>query len=426
MKPSVRLLLLAVLATAATGLAIPLGGTAPLWPWAALTAFALMDLVASAAPRLSARLDGADSVFCGETRSAQVRLDRPAPPGLALAFDWGEGLQGETELAVEAGQDTVPVDVFGRARGEWPAPAVIAAWPSRFGLWTFAPRLALGETVAVLPDIRPASSGEIDLKVHAALDGQKESHVEGEGSEFHQLRDHAPGESLRRIDWKRSARQRRLLIKETRAERNHNVVMAVDAGYLMAEEIAGLSKMDHAVNAVLALAWAAAVGGDKVGFYAYDSRPRAWLPPEPGRVMFPRLRRALAGLGHEARESNPTLGLATLGDRLRRRSLIVVCSDFVDTTTSELMLEQLLHLSKRHLIVFAALRDPDTEAEAAAPVADLDAAAAALAARDWTRERRIVLDRMRRLGVMVLDAAPHDLTARLVSTYLDLKAREAA
>ncbi|MCR9129760.1 MAG: DUF58 domain-containing protein [Alphaproteobacteria bacterium] len=426
MKPSARFLILAVLATGATGLAVSVGGLAPLIPWAVLAAAAVLDLALSAAPRLSARLEGASHLICGESRPVEIGLDRPAPAGLTLAFDWGEGVSGPEVMRVEPGADGIGVEIFARVRGEWPSPAAIAAWPSRFKLWVFAPRLDLGAPIAVLPDIRPASSGEIDLKVRAALDGQKENHSEGEGSEFHQLRDHAPGESLRRVDWKRSARQRRLLIKETRAERNHNVVLAIDAGYLMREEIDGLAKIDHAVNAVLALAWAAAVGGDKVGFYAYDSRPRAWLPPEPGRAMFPKLRRALAGLSYEDRESNPTLGLATLGDRLRRRSLVVVCSDFVDTTTSELMLEQLSHLSKRHLIVFVALRDPGAEAEAAAPAQDLSGAAAALAARDWTRERRIVLDRMARLGVMVLDSAPRDLTARLVSTYLDLKIREAA
>lgn len=426
MKPSARLLGLAALATAATGLAIPLGGLAPLVPWGLLAAAGIYDLAVSAAPRLAARLEGASSLFCGETRSVDVRLDRPAPAGLVLAFDWGEGVSGPASLSAAPGAQTLEADVFARIRGEHASPSAIAAWPSQLQLWTFAPRLDLGAPIAVLPDIRPASSGEIDLKVHAALDGQKENHSEGEGSEFHQLRDHAPGESLRRVDWKRSARQRRLLIKETRAERNHNVVVAIDAGYLMREEIEGLAKIDHAVNAVLALAWAAAVGGDKVGFYAYDYRPRAWLPPEPGRTMFPKLRRALAGLAYENRQSNPTLGLATLGDRLRRRSLVVVCSDFVDTTTSELMLEQLSHLSKRHLIVFVALRDPGTEAESLAPAYDLDGAASALAARDWTRERRIVLDKMIRLGVMVLDVAPRDLTARLVSTYLDLKVREAA
>lgn len=426
MKPSRRLLILSVAATAAAGLAIPLGGLAPLGGWILLVAAGLADLVMSRAPALSARLEGVATLFAGERRSARLSLDRPAPAGLSLAFDWPDGLDGPQQLDIPGGERGAEIEVFARTRGRWTSPRAIAAWPSRLGLWTFTPRLDLGAPAAVLPDIRPASSGEIDLKVHAALDGQKDNHSEGEGSEFHQLRDHAPGESLRRVDWKRSARQHRLLVKETRAERNHNVVTAIDAGYLMREEIDGLAKMDHAINAALAVSWAAAVGGDKVGFYAYDSRPRIWLPPEPGRPMFPKLRNALADLGYEDRESNPTLGLATLGDRLRRRSLVIVFSDFVDTTTSQLMLEQLSHISRRHLIVFVALRDIATEETALAASANLDAAATALAARDWTLERRIVLDRIRRLGVMVLDAAPRDLTARLLSTYLDLKAREAA
>lgn len=217
-----------------------------------------------------------------------------------------------------------------------------------------------------------------------------------------------------------------MLSKETRAERNHNIIIALDHGYLMRETIAGLPKIDHAINAALATAWAAAVGGDQVGLYTYHARPHSWMPPEPGRQIFPKLRRALAALSYESAESNPTLALATLKTRLRRRSLVIIFADFVDTTTSELMVEHLGRLSRDHLVIFVALRDPETEDMARVPVPSLDAAAEAVSAADLLRDRRIVLERLGQLGVMVLDVRPDQLTPRLVSTYLDLKAREVA
>ncbi|MFT6463025.1 MAG: hypothetical protein ACJA0Y_002537 [Maricaulis maris] len=131
-------------------------------------------------------------------------------------------------------------------------------------------------------------------------------------------------------------------------------------------------------------------------------------------------------MSYESAESNPTLALATLQARLRRRSLVIVFSDFVDTTTSELMVEHLGRVSREHLVIFIALRDPVTEDQARQPVSTLQAAAEAVSASDLLRDRRIVIERLGQLGVMVLDVRPDQLTPRLVSTYLDLKAREVA
>jgi uncharacterized protein (DUF58 family) len=138
------------------------------------------------------------------------------------------------------------------------------------------------------------------------------------------------------------------------------------------------------------------------------------------------MRRMLAELAYESRESNHTLALATLKGQLKRRSLVIVFSDFIDTTTAELMVEQAAHLAREHLVIFVALRDPQTVALTREPVISIEQAATSVAAADFVRERRIVFERLSRLGVMCLDVEPDRLTPRLVSTYLDLKAREVA
>jgi uncharacterized protein (DUF58 family) len=267
-------------------------------------------------------------------------------------------------------------------------------------------------------------SGRIDVAVRSALFGVKENMLRGAGSEFHQLRDYVAGMDPRMVDWKQSARHRALVAKEMRAERNHHVVLALDNGHLMREEIAGLPKIDHAIQAALACAWAAGLGGDLVGLFAFDSQPRLWLPPEPGRAAFARLRRRTAELAYRSLETNHTLAIAHLHGRLRRRALVVVFSDFVDTTTAELLVENVAVLSRRHVIVFVALRDPGLEAIADAAPENLTDVARAVTAAEMLRERRLVMGRLARLGVLVVDALPQAVTARLISAYLDIKARE--
>ena len=124
------------------------------------------------------------------------------------------------------------------------------------------------------------------------------------------------------------------------------------------------------------------------------------------------------------RETNHTLALSELNARTPKRSLIVVFTDFVDTTSAELLVENMRILAKRHLMLFVALRDPDLDDRVSHAPKDLDGVATLVAANQSLAERRLVLERLSRLGVTVVDARPGAVTARLVSAYLDIKARD--
>jgi uncharacterized protein (DUF58 family) len=191
-------------------------------------------------------------------------------------------------------------------------------------------------------------------------------------------------------------------VRETRAERNHQVILCIDSGRLMAEQLAGAPKLDRAINAALAMCWASGLAGDLVGLYSFDSRPRLFIPASPGRAAFPRLQAACAGLRYETQETNHTLGLTHLSGRLKRRSLVVVFSDFVDSITAELMVENIQVLARHHL----------------------DAIARSVSARQILHERRAVLEKLSRLGVLCLDSTPEALTTDLVARYIEIKSRE--
>jgi uncharacterized protein (DUF58 family) len=286
------------------------------------------------------------------------------------------------------------------------------------------PRFILDIALRVVPNIRPVTSGQIDVTVRSTLYGVKDTITRGEGSEFHQLREFVTGMDHRAIDWKRSARHNSLVAKEMRAERNHQIILALDNGYLMRGEIEGLARIDHAINAALSVAWAGGLGGDLVGLYSFDAEPRHFTPPQPGRAVFPLLRSQMAEMSYNTVESNHTLALAHLNGLLSRRSLIVIFSDFADTTTAELLVENLQVLNRMHVILFVTLRDPLLESLQGGKARSLEQLAEAVVAADMLRERQMVLDRLARIGVLCLETAPGKLTPRLLSAYLDIKGRE--
>lgn len=395
-------------------------------PWIVLALLTVVDLLLSFRRPRKLTLDAPPEIFVGETATLRMELEA-APAGLVATLDWPEGLAGDSEFSVAAGPGgpaVAAVPVRAVRRGVWTLDRLWLRWPSRLRLLEFVPGLDIGADIRVVPNIRMVQSGQITTTVMSTLYGIKENRAIGEGSEFQQLRDFVPGMDIKTIDWKRSARRRSLVAKELRAERNHHVIVALDNGYLMREEIAGLPKIDHAVTAALATAWAASIGGDLVGHFAYDVRPRVFSAPAPGRTAFARLRSWTAELDYVGRETNHTLALTELNARTPKRSLIIVFTDFVDTTSAELLIENIAILAKRHLLIFVAIRDPELETLVGAAPDDLDGAAALVAANQAITERRLVFERLARLGVTIVDAKPNAVTARLISAYLEIKAKE--
>jgi len=400
------------------------------WPWAALMLAAVIDLALS----VPARGIGVDATlpprgFAGHDAMLDLALTgRRLPPRLSvrLTHDPGLALEHAVPAALPPGaQEAVlhlPLQL--RNRGTQKISRLWLNYPSRLGLFDILPGRPLDLQITVMPDISPVLSGAIQAQMLPLMDGARVMNLKGEGSEFHQLRDFAPGMDPRSIDWKRSARVNRLISRETRVERNHQIILCLDTGHLMGERLGLLTKLDHAMHAALALTWAGGLAGDNVGFYSFGPRPHAFLPPRPGRAAFGHIQGACATLPQDVDETNHTLGLTVLNGKLKRRSLVVVFSDFVDSTSAELLVENLAVMQRQHLVLYVTLRDPAITARMRPAHAGLDEVAEAVAAARILQERQAVLDRLNRLGILCLDTAPDRLGPDLISRYIEIKAKE--
>jgi len=140
---------------------------------------------------------------------------------------------------------------------------------------------------------------------------------------------------------------------------------------------------------------------------------------------FHRLQSAAASLDYTAVEPNFTLALATLTTQLKRRSLVVVFSDFTDPTAAELMVESLGRLANKHLVLFVTMADAEIEAQIAAPPADIATLARAVTADTLSQQRKLVLQRLRRMGIDVIEAPWAKIGPQLIDRYFLIKNSEA-
>jgi len=283
--------------------------------------------------------------------------------------------------------------------------------------------LPVDRKVAVLPNVNSARDEAITLLQRSALaDGHAQKRA-GQGREFEALKDYQPGMGRRMIDWKRSARHGKLLAREFRIEENNNIVLAIDSGRLMCEPVDGVPKVDRAVTAALLSAFIALKGGDLVSLFSFDARPRVSSGAVRGSPSFTMIQKRAAEIDYSTEETNFTLALTTLSAKLEHRSVIVIFSDFSDTTSAELMLENVARLLRRHTVLFVVFRDDELEhMQRDEPLTARDATRAVIADM-MLKERELVLLRLRQMGVDVIDVPVTQMNAGVIDAYLAMKQR---
>ncbi len=298
-------------------------------------------------------------------------------------------------------------------------------WPGPLGLLTREHRCETPAELEVVPDFGAAGREALRFSNRQDLrEGLKLERYVGEGTEFDSLREWQSGMGRRSIDWKSSARHVRLLAREYRVERSHQIILAFDTGRSMGESLDGFSRLDHALRAGLHLAWLGLRSQDGIGISTFDSQLRTFVPPATQLRALAPLQSALSTTEVRPVETNYARALTELQSKVSRRSLIVVFTEFSDSVSAELMLQAIERLARRHLVLFVAMRDPVPGRYAGVEprtTADLHRA---VVGHHLVKDREVVLARLRRLGVLVVDAASGELRSELLQKYIDVKRRE--
>jgi uncharacterized protein (DUF58 family) len=398
------------------------------WPVAVLLA-TLADALRG--PRLSQarlRLEAPPTASVGATVEgvATVEIAGAAPARAELMLEAGSLLEQEDDglwIALIAGKGAAAVPLRAARRGTARVTRAWLRWRGPLGLVWKQRIVPLDAAIAILPDIRPVHERGAQIFQRHAIQGLMAQVDRGDGADFDALVEFRSGMDRRAIDWKQSARHVKLHAKEFRSERNNQIVFAVDAGRQMSEPVAGLSRLDRVVSAMLLTAWVALKLGDRVALHAFDSRPRIASGLVSGAAAFGELQRLAARIDYSGEETNYTHALTTLATRLTRRSMIVLFTEFTDLTSAEFLVRAAARLVETHLLMVVVLRDEELESILDRRPQSADDVTRAVTAAALLRDRLMVLTRLRHLGAHVIESAHDQVAERLVQGYVDLKRR---
>lgn len=323
-------------------------------------------------------------------------------------------------LAIPAG-DTARLSTRIRPsrRGRFELDVLTVRIEGRLGLGARQRSVPLSTVLRVHPAFPSREEAEIRIRRARILEvGLRSARGLGGGTEFEQLREYGPDDEFRRIDWTATARAGKPIVRTYRAERNQSVILVMDNGRIMAGKVAGVPRVEHAMDAAMMLTAVSTRLGDRCGLVAFDRRVRAVVPPARHTDQVGRVSEALYRLDPELTESDYSGAFAEVVARYRRRAMLVVLTDLNEQAVTDSVLPALPLVTRTHLVVVAAVQDPQLAEWAGERPDDPETAFRQVAAIQALEDRRRTTARLRAMGATVVDAAPGRLGIEVTDAYL--------
>ena len=428
--PTRRLALLALLLAVAR-LALPddlRGGLLTLN--AVVLALAIVDWALAVAPaRVAVERTTPAVLTLGQAGEVAWRVTNPTKRSLrvAIADELAPSLHAGVRRAVvdlpKEGDGRVRTTIHPTRRGRFTPTQVVVRVEGPLGLMARQRSRSMPSVLRVHPPFRSKQEAELKINKARLLEiGLRSAQGRGGGTEFEQLREYGPDDEFRRVDWAATARSSKPIVRTYRAERNQTVMVLLDNGRLMASRVADVPRIEHAMDAALLLTTVATRLGDKCGLVVFDAAVRKVLQPSKLRSQPGLVTEALFDLEPELVETDYRSAFTEVVARYRRRVLLVLLTELSEQAAGEFLLPALPLITRSHVVVIGAVRDPEVDRWAQSPVHDPEDAFRRAAALGALAERARLAAKLRSLGVTVVDAAPGQLAPDLADAYLKLKA----
>jgi uncharacterized protein (DUF58 family) len=398
---------------------------------AAAVLLAIVDHRATPAPaRVPVERVADPQLSIGVSNRVTLRVTNPFARPLRLL------LADSVPVSFDVDRRRSPLTVAPRENGE----IAYAARPHHRGTFSFGDihlrlrgpldlierqgRVAATAPANVYPDLHEIRRYEVTLRRGLAYDaGQRRARIPGAGTVFERLREYLPDDDPRSISWTATARRGKPITVEYETERQQRILILLDAGRMMSSTLAGLTKLDHAVNTALMLSYVAIAKGDEVGLLGFADTVRSYALPRRGRKQFLRLTEELRRLEVTTTEPDYRAAFEFLRARTARRALVVLFTDLVDDEASRALVAAVTRLAGNNLVLCCLLADPQLAEVASKVPSSTTELYERVVAEEVQEARARALAILRHRGVHTIDVPAERLTVATIQRYLELKSR---
>lgn len=286
-------------------------------------------------------------------------------------------------------------------------------------------RLKLGEAevVPVYPSILQMQQFALQGNTTIPATGRRRMRRLAKSYEFDQIKNYVLGDDIRSINWKATSRQNSLMVNQYEDERAQRVYCFIDKGRTMLMPFEGLSLLDYAINATLALSNVIINRDDRAGLLTFSDKVGTVLPADSKPDHLRRLMEALYRQEDRQVESNYDLLYYASRKLLGGRSLIILFTNFESNYALDRVLPGLRRIAKAHQLVVVLFENTEIAELLDERTEDVEDIYRKATARRFLQQRELMAARLRQNGVKVVLTRPQDLTGEVINKYLELKRR---
>ena len=320
-----------------------------------------------------------------------------------------------------AGKVSIPYAIFPTKRGDFSWIQCEINLNSPLKLWSQRRYIPCHSDAKVYPDFKKLFDSRL-IGIQGLLQkiGSRTEQRRGTGSNFHQLRDFIEGDTLKRIDWKATAKRNKPISKEYQDESNQQILFVLDCGQRMRTVDNGVAHFDLALNSSLLLAYIALKQDDQVGLMTTASDHNLLIKPGKGNLQLTKLLRATYNIETTQRVVDYNEVTRKLLHDIKRRSLIIFVTNLRYTESTE-SIATLKRLAKKHQILIASIVEPETALLREKPVHHLESALTYCGNVEYQQTRHQLNQALRASNIPIIETTPIHFTPSLINHYLHLK-----
>ena len=254
--------------------------------------------------------------------------------------------------------------------------------------------------------------------------GYKQVRKKGHSLEFDQIREYVSGDDIRGINWKATGRTGgQLMINVYSDEKSQQIYCIIDKGRVMKMAFGGLSLLDYAVNATLAMCSVAISRQDRAGFISFGDKAGDFLPANHRSTQMTGIVQALYNLNTRFLESDFAFLHKLIKTNITQRSLLILFTNFESLTALGRQLPYLRNIAKKHLLLVVFFENTALAALASGEAGNIERLYEKVIAEKFILEKKLIVKELQRYGIAALLTAPENLSVDVVNKYLQIKAR---
>lgn len=295
---------------------------------------------------------------------------------------------------------------------------------SKLGLVQRRFQEGLSQEVAVYPSYVQMRKYEL-LAISNQLKefGVKKIRRIGNNMEFEQIKNYVSGDDYRKVNWKATARKGQLMVNQYQEEKSQHVYSVIDKGRMMQQPFEGLSLLDYAINASLAISNIALKKGDKAGVITFQEKLNSMLPSSSRNIQLNLILEHLYKQKTAYKESDFGKLYATLRRKVSQRSLVLLYTNFESLSSMQRQLNSLQKIAKQHLLVCIFFENTEVENLINSEATDVEEVYTKGIAEQLVYEKKLIVNELKAHGIQSVLTPPKELTINTINKYLELKSR---